>query len=75
MQMSDIVDAAAALEEIQREQALANARRYVPPSSTTCWNCKEHLPPERKNFCDADCRDDWEARRGSRPRTLHIDDD
>ena len=72
--MADIVDQASALEDLQRDQALAAARQQSRPPSRICLNCDEPLH-DRFNFCDPECRNDYERRAGGRYRTLHVDDD
>lgn len=51
-----------AQEEIEREQdRLMRIRRPVGPQSTgECLWCGEPLPDGRR-WCDAECRDAWEA--------------
>jgi len=65
--MSDIIDQAN--DNIERDTALAieAARRPVqaePVACGRCYNCEESLPGATC-FCDADCRDDWQARRAA----------
>jgi hypothetical protein len=63
--MTDISDRATEREELDRELALRAARvaRDVPPVPCgTCHNCAEPVDVGMP-FCDADCRDDWQARR------------
>lgn len=74
MHMADIVDAASALEELQRNQAIAAARAPAAPKSPVCLNCHEKLK-KRFNFCDADCRNDWQARTNNRSAAPRIVDD
>lgn len=60
--MADVIDIANDLAEMERNQAIRDARRattwlhYVG----RCWNCDE--PLEEGLFCDADCASDHELR-------------
>ena len=63
--MADFADVAAEREQLDTALAIAAARR---PSSTdpvpcgACHNCLEPVEAGH-SFCDADCRDDWQARK------------
>lgn len=59
--MADIIDQASALEDAHRAAALAAARVVQRPKSAVCLNCREPLT-DRFNFCDPECRDDWQRR-------------
>lgn len=61
--MADIADLAAEREQLDTARAIAAARRPVadqPRPCGTCHNCGDVI--EAAAFCDADCRDDWQAR-------------
>ena len=63
--MADIADLAAEREQIDTARAIAAARRRQPMEPIAfgqCHNCEASVPPGA-TFCDADCRDDWQARR------------
>ncbi|PZQ21150.1 MAG: hypothetical protein DI569_12860 [Sphingopyxis macrogoltabida] len=60
--MADIIDRAAELEEMNRADALARRKPDGPPATGHCLNCGEPMP-EGRRWCDADCRDDWQAER------------
>ena len=73
--MADEADIASERAEIRLEAA----RRFRHPSLPdvgACHSCGEMLDDGRR-FCDADCRDDWEAARKMRnllirrPPSLH----
>jgi hypothetical protein len=59
----DIFDQATEQEEMMREHALQAALNHAPTIQAVgkCYNCNEKLR-RPKLFCDADCRDDWQAR-------------
>lgn len=52
-----------ALQQSIRDQ-LAKKQDSVLPLIGECYNCAE--PLDGKRFCDADCRDDYQARLRSR---------
>ena len=59
----DIYDQATQQEEMMREIAIAAA---LKPTLTllligVCYNCDADLS-HNGEFCDADCRDDWQLR-------------
>lgn len=59
----DIIDNAAATEELHRTLALKAINRGPQVVATgRCLNCGEPTPEPRR-WCDADCRDDWQASR------------
>lgn len=58
----DDSDKATAREELDRDLALKNLKPAGPAPTGACLNCDEPLPPGLR-WCDALCRDDWEARR------------
>ncbi len=60
----DIYDQATLKEEQEREVLLAMMRNRAPSiyPSGMCHNCNSALQDTRHLFCDADCRDDWQAR-------------
>lgn len=57
--MSDDIDRAADLEELQRTIALSARKMKAPEALGYCMNCYETLPPPDR-WCDLDCRTDWE---------------
>lgn len=71
--MSDLVDEANELTQRRLDSLLRN-RPPPPPESKTCLNCGEALH-DRVNFCDADCRDDYEKHRTAKQRNIKIEDD
>ncbi len=59
--MPDDLDRATAWEELHRETALRNRARPPAVQATgLCLNCDTPLAAGRR-WCDADCRDDWQA--------------
>ena len=59
--MSDEIDIANDLAEMERNAAILEARRAAGPVySGMCHNCCE--PLEDGLFCDTDCRDDHQQR-------------
>jgi len=71
--MTDLIDDANALAEIHRLAALSKVPKHTRPPSTICLNCDEPLTT-RVNFCDIDCRNDWEQRHRS-ARLAPVQDD
>lgn len=63
--MSDLIDEANHRAEIARLAAISNIPRPTNMRSTKCLNCDEPLK-KRYNFCDLDCRSDYELRRKSK---------
>ena len=53
-------DQATQQEEFARENAL-KARKQEMPKIGKCYNCGEAVKPNA-NFCNADCRQDFERR-------------
>lgn len=68
--MADIIDEANYRAEIARVAAISNVPRPNPVRSRSCLNCDEPLT-DRFNFCDTDCRTDYELR--SQRKSVHID--
>jgi len=56
--MSDELDQAAELEELERNIALANRNHPEMAFTGTCYYCKELVLAGC--FCDEDCRSDYE---------------
>jgi len=56
--MSDELDQAAELEELERNIALANRRHPEMTFTGACYYCEEAVPAGC--FCDEDCRSDYE---------------
>ncbi len=75
--MSDIVDRAQALEELNLAEALASARKagLGPALGSACLFCEEPLRDRR--WCDAECRDFWQRDRAASldPRNVRVADD
>lgn len=66
--MTDIIDDANDRAERDLALALSAARhpvRVEPMPCGACYNCEASVPPGAC-FCDVDCRDDYERRRGAR---------
>ena len=63
--MADFADIAAEREQLDTARAIEAARRrsdLAPVPCGQCYNCDEPVG-EAATFCDADCRDDWQARK------------
>lgn len=58
--MPDLADLADERIELDLAFALAERRPSGPPAVGWCWNCGEPLHNGAR-WCDAECRDDWEA--------------
>lgn len=64
-------DIASEIEELFRDHALRQRKPEGPPSAgiTACLFCGNPFTDEEqaigKRWCDADCRDDWEAESGN----------
>ncbi|MEN4935245.1 hypothetical protein [Pantoea agglomerans] len=56
--MSDELDQAAALEELERTIALANRKRPEMQFTGACYNCEESV--DKGFFCCSECREDYE---------------
>lgn len=56
--MSDELDQAAELEELERNIALANRKHPEMQFKGTCYYCEEAV--QAGCFCDEDCRSDYE---------------
>lgn len=56
--MSDELDQAAALEELERTIALANRKRSEMQFTGSCYYCEEAV--STGCFCSAECREDHE---------------
>ncbi|POZ49870.1 hypothetical protein [Methylovulum psychrotolerans] len=59
----DDVDHSQGTIEIHTSISLYLSKKDVPPSEATgeCWNCGAKLAGP-KRWCDAICRDEWQAR-------------
>lgn len=55
----DDIDRAQEREMLDRDLAIAAARRAALPATGHCYNCEASVPPG-VSFCDADCRADYE---------------
>lgn len=52
---------ASELEELARQSAMVTSKKPEGPVATgCCLYCGERLPKPMR-WCDADCRNDWEA--------------
>lgn len=63
--MADFADIAAEREQLDTALAIEAARRRSPSEPVACgqcYNCDEPIGAGLA-FCDADCRDDWQARK------------
>lgn len=56
--MSDELDQAAELEELERNIALANRKRPEMQFTGACYNCEESV--DKGFFCCSECREDYE---------------
>lgn len=56
--MSDELDQAAALEELERTIALSNRKRPEMQFTGACYNCEESV--DKGFFCCPECRTDYE---------------
>ena len=56
--MSDELDQAAALEELERTIALANRKHPETQFTGACYNCEESV--DKGFFCCPECRTDYE---------------
>jgi hypothetical protein len=63
----DDIDRAQAREEMDRDLAIAAARKNVLLATGECHNCGATVP-DGWCFCDADCRDDYEREIAARRR-------
>lgn len=65
----DIIDQAAEREQMDRDLALAAARNHAPAlvPCGVCFNCEASVPAGA-DFCDSDCRDDYERRKAAEVR-------
>ena len=71
VKFSDESDRASALEEMERENALARVRssmgRSLKPVGR-CYFCDDDNLPANHIFCDNDCRDMWQRERDAHAR-------
>lgn len=61
--MADELELASEREEIARNSAARVRRPEGPTATGRCLYCDE-LVAEHQRWCDAECRDQWEAHRG-----------
>lgn len=59
--MADIIDMANDTADVFKDAALSNRKAEGPRANGFCHNCGEPVAGGLR-FCDADCRDDWQAR-------------
>lgn len=58
--MANEADRADRAVTLHLQQALARRAPEGPPDTGACLYCDQPTPPGRR-WCNADCRDDWEA--------------
>jgi len=58
--MTDFADMGAAREELDREIAIKHRAPAGPAATGVCLSCGETVA-EGLRWCDAECRDDWQA--------------
>ena len=60
---SDLIDQANLITQQLTDAYVAHARAQnaTLPHTGECYNCGDPTPAS-VNFCDADCRDDWQLR-------------
>lgn len=63
--MSDNLDIASDREELERSIAVQHKRPVGPAPTGRCLYCEE-IVNDTQRWCDAECRDQWEAHRGQR---------
>jgi len=68
----DILDDADRATEAFHREAISNRATEGPPADGFCHNCGSFLssreyPDPDARWCDADCRDDWQARVAREP--------
>lgn len=67
----DIADIADEQVEIMLADALRRARSSpLTLDSPMCLNCEMGLSPGQRNYCDRDCRDDFEHRNRTRSKQV-----
>lgn len=71
--ITDLSDVATATEEKFRESALSARKPEGPKPCGFCLNCDAPLPPDIR-WCDADCRDEWEAWNSQEEKALNAGD-
>ena len=71
--MSDIIDQANDLTEQLTTAYVAyqRSKNHALPYVGQCYNCHA-ATPDGHNFCDADCRDDWQKRRRAQQRNGNV---
>ncbi len=70
--MADIIDEANQRAEIARLAAISNIPKPLNRKATRCLNCAEPLK-KRFNFCDPDCRQDYEMRSRQTRRSIDLE--
>lgn len=67
---SDVIDNANDLAAQLTDAYVAHARAQNRPLPHTgeCYNCTEPITQAQGNFCDAECRDDWQKRTDAQRR-------
>ena len=62
--MADFADLGAAREQQDLGLALQRRKPAGPQPTGQCLSCREPLG-DGLRWCDADCRDDWQAEQGA----------
>lgn len=62
----DILDQAAAVEELHRTAAMANRDRGPVIAAQGFCLCCDHPLPAGHRWCDAECRDVWQSQQPRR---------
>ena len=61
--MSDIIDQGTEAAQTFLDAALSQRKPEGPTPCGFCYNCNAQVASDQR-WCDRDCRDDWEKRRG-----------
>jgi hypothetical protein len=67
----DQIDQANARMELRLRAALAQRKPEAPAATGFCFNCEARLAPKLR-FCDASCRDDWQAHQAKLERATAL---
>ncbi|WP_396190086.1 DUF2116 family Zn-ribbon domain-containing protein [Flavobacterium sp.] len=67
--MADAIDKACEREQMDRDLAIASARKNNGTAKATghCLSCNAALD-QGKRWCDTECREDWELEQESKKR-------
>lgn len=63
--MPDFADKSSSVEQFLRKNALAQRKPTGPSATGHCLNCGLEQEDKLRRWCDATCRDIWEAKRGA----------